>query len=844
MVRRLSIGFLWLSLVLCGAVPSLKEHFGYTPGDDYKLAGYSEIIGYFQKLERASRRIRLVEFGRSSHGKPMFAAFLSSEENLRNLDRYREISHRLALGQAEPEEARRLAGAGKAIVWIDSGLHATEVAPSQHAPHLAWRMVAGETEEIRRIREKVILIQVPCINPDGLDWVVEWYRGNLGSPYELARLPRLYQKYAGHDNNRDWFMMNLEETRHVSRLLFHEWFPQIVYNQHQSPAFPARIFVPPYSDPLNPNIPAAVMEGIHLIGAAMKERLAREGRAGVLSYNQFDAWWNGGLRTAPAFHNMHGILTETALFLYATPREYKKSEIPERFAGGISAREPSVFYQRPWMGGKWTLRDAIDYMLTADSAILDLAASRSTEFLMKAYDLARSSIEQGRKGSPYAYVLSPEQWDRSTEAEFLWRLSLAGIEVRRAAAEFTAGGKPYPKGTGVLVASQAFRPYLVDLLEPQKYPDLKTASGTSKRPYDVAGWTLSMQMGVAVDRIDTPFDAELELQNKIAIPPPSLDHRENSSFIATAELLAQGKRVRWGSKGEIHVESTAGAAEFEKAAWELRRPRVALYEPWSANIDTGWTQWLLESYRIPYTVLHNGDVAAKDLRARFDAIILASQSASSILNGERFGEASSGRELEDRASPEVKTAQRPEYTGGMGPRGLAALDDFARDGGTLIALDDAADLPVQFFPLSVRNVAQGSGDAVRFECPGSLLRITVDRSNPIAFGMPEEAIAFSTGGHAYEILLLAEFNKGEREIRSVARYAKTNVLASGWVSGEKTVQGKHILLDARHGRGRVVVFGFRPQFRGQPFGTFKLLLNAIYLASAHPLSGADGPSGH
>ena len=254
-------------------------------------------------------------------------------------------------------------------MWIDSGLHATEVAPAQHSPLLAYKMLTDEGEEARRIRENVILMQVPVINPDGLDMVVDWYRKNLGTPYELAPLPMLYQKYAGHDNNRDWFMMNLQETRNVARLLFQEWFPQIVYNQHQAPAFPARIFVPPYAEPLNPNIPAPVMEGINSIGSAIKERLARENKPGVLSYHGFDAWWNGGLRSAPAFHNMHGILTETAAHVYATPRVYDASMFPERFANGIPTKQPTVFYERPWLGGKWALRER--NRLHADSRLCD-----------------------------------------------------------------------------------------------------------------------------------------------------------------------------------------------------------------------------------------------------------------------------------------------------------------------------------------------------------------------------------------------------------------------------------------------------------------------------------------
>ncbi len=845
MARRLSIFILCASCILGAAAPQPEEHLGFKPGDDYKLANYGEIIGYFQKLERASGRIRLVEFGRTSEDRPMYVAFISSEDNLKRLDRYREISAKLALGKAEPGEAKRLAEEGKAVVWIDSGLHATEVAPAQHAPVLAYRLVSEESQEIEKIRRNVILLQVPCINPDGLDWMVEWYRKNVGTPYELAPMPKLYQKYAGHDNNRDWFMLNLAETRHVTRLLFQEWFPQIVYNQHQRPAFPARIFVPPYAEPLNPNVPASIMEGINLIGSAMKERFARENKPGVLSYNQFDAWWNGGLRTVPAFHNMHGILTETAGFGYATPRVYEASEIPTRFAGGVMARQPSIFYQSPWLGGTWTLREAIDYMLTADLAILNLAAERSSHFLYKAHELARASIETGRKGRPYAYVVSPEQWDRSSALEMLGRLSVAGVEVRRARSKFSAGGQTYPPGTYVLLAAQPFRPYLVDLLEPQKYPDIRTASGAPKRPYDIAGWTLPYQMGVSVNRIDESFQADLELLTGIEPPEPSLDHRENSSFLATADLLANGANVRWAAGGKILMEGRSPRDEFDRAAFELRRPRVALYEPWTANSDQGWTQWLLHSYRVPYTLVHNADVQKGRLRARFDTILLANQSASSILNGYHAPVPATTLEKDAPASLKERTLQRPEYTGGIGTRGLYELDSFVREGGTLIAIGSATELPVEMFPLGVRNRTAAPSDdsdeggrSTSFYCPGSVLRITVDPENPIAFGMPKEAMAFSTGGQAFEITLLPETNKGDHEIRSVARYAERNLLASGWVSGERAVLGKHILLDARHGKGRVVLFGFRVQFRGQSFGTFKLLLNAIYLGSAKELRGS------
>ena len=457
-------------------VPSPAAHFGFRPGDDYRLADSGQIFAYFRKLAASSNRIRVVEFGRSSGNLPILAAFISSPENLRRLDQYREISRRLALGEASETEAAALAARGRAIVWIDSGLHATEVAPAQHAPELAWRMVSSESDEIEAIRRNVILIQVPVINPDGLDMVAGWYARNRGTPYETAPLPWLYQKYSGHDNNRDYFMLNLPETRHVSRMLFREWFPQIVYNQHQAPAFPARIFIPPYADPLNPNIPAAVMEGVNLLGMAARERLAREDKAGVLSGFGFDAWWNGGLRSAPAFHNMHGILTETAGYVYATPRDYKDSEIPATFAGGISAREPSMAYERPWTGGRWGLRDAIEYMLTVDFALLNQAALRPADYLRKSWQMARRSIEAGSKGRPFAYLIPPEQWDAPSATEMAERLSLSGVAVLRAGAPFSAGGKQRPAGTLILLAAQPFRSYLVDLMEPQKYPGRRQAA--------------------------------------------------------------------------------------------------------------------------------------------------------------------------------------------------------------------------------------------------------------------------------------------------------------------------------------------------------------------------------
>lgn len=819
-----------LSSVLLAAPPSPREHFGFNPGDDYKLANYDEVASYFRKLAASSDRIRLEEFGRSSEGRPMLVAFISAPENLKALDRYKEINRRLALGLATPAEAAKLAVEGKAIVWIDSGLHATEVAPVQQAPHLAYKMLTDESDEVRRIRQNVILMQVPVINPDGLDMTASWYRRNVGTPHELAPLPWLYQKYCGHDNNRDYFMLNLPETRNVSRLLFREWFPQIVYNQHQVAPFPARIFIPPYAEPLNPNIPAPVMEGINGIGSAMKERFARENKPGAVSYLSFDGWWNGGLRSVPAFHNMHGILTETALYQYATPHDYQTSELPERFSTGVPTKEPSVFYQKPWLGGRWALMDAVEYMLTADFAILDLAASRPERYLLKAWEMATANIAAGARGGPFAYLVPANQADAWSAAEMLVRLQGSGVEIRRATAPFQANGNTYPPGTWILPASQAFRGYLVDLMEPQNYPDFRSgASGPPRRPYDLAGWTLPYQMGVQVDRIEQPFTAPSEPASEIRPPEPVLDARQNSAFLALAAIHQQGRSAFRARDGAFSLSKP-------NSGWELPKPRVALYQPWTANMDSGWTQWVLDRFQVVHTLLHNDEIRSGSLRQRYDVIILAQQSMNSILHGIREGE-TQGRAA--RVSEETKNLQRPEYTGGIGVEGARNLQQFVEQGGTLVAIDSATELPISLFPIGVRGVLrsgiEGEPSGSGWFCPGSVLRITTDPTHPDAFGMPREAYATSTGGQAFEITVLPEFNKGEREVRAFAWYAKQNLLASGWLMGERQVAGRPAAVEARLGQGKVVLFGFRPQFRGQTFGTFKLLLNAIYQSAAKPI---------
>lgn len=820
---RLLLLVAFLVNLLSAQVTKPKDFFGFAPGDPYKLATFEEIYSYFQKLDAESDRMQVTEIGKSSEGRPVALAYISSPANLAKLETIRANQKRMALGEGNEAEARAIAAEAPAVVWIDTTMHSTETMPGQVPPLLAYRLLSDDSPEIQRILDRVVLLLVPTMNPDGMQHVNEWYRGNVGTQYELAPFPALYQRYAGHDNNRDWYMLNLKETRNAAKVLFEEWFPHIVYNQHQSPPFPARIFIPPYAEPMNPNIPPAAMEGINLIGLAMRERLAIEGKTGAISYAAFDGWWNGGLRSTPAFHNMHGILTETAGFLYATPFDYDPASMPKTFPNGAPTGVPSIFYTAPWKGGRWSNSDGVSYNLSTSLAVLGLAASMPEHWSLKAWQMAKAQIAEGEKGSPYAYVIPATQWDPSSAQELVRRLQGNGVKAERASAPFTADGKQFPAESYILRAAQPFRGYLMDLLEPHKYPEIRLNNGPVKQPYDSSGYTLSMQMGVEVARVNDRFQAQGVALSPLHTPKPTWDRKQNASFWAVADALKQGKPLGMAADGKWIVDNAAS-----NAAYSLRTPRVGVYEPYRSDADGGWTQWLLDYYRVPYEALKNEGVREGNLSARFDTIIIASQSVNAILHGFQAGlptYSGSGASAEAMAA---KSLQRPEYTGGIGLEGVVALREFVEQGGTLLAFGEATNLPIEMFPLPVANTVARSS----FKAPGAVLRIRVPNGNLLAAGMPSETYAFVDGGFAFESRNLKDARTSKAAVRTVASYAEKDLLASGWITGENAVKGKDAVTEVDLGKGRVVLFGIRPQFRGQTFATFKLVLNAIYLAGA------------
>jgi len=459
---------------LISQVPHPKDVYGFTPGDDYKLATYDQMLEYYKLLDEASDRVVMKEIGKSVLGKPLLLLFISSKENINQLEHYRDISEKLARARIDEQTASQLAATGKAIVWVDGGLHATEVAHGQMTSLLAHRIATEESPEMQKIRENTIVLLMPVMNPDGLDIVASWYKQNQGTPFETTRPPWLYHFYVGHDNNRDWFMNNMPESQAVTQVLYNEWYPQIVYNHHQTGPSWTRIFIPPFADPVNPNIHPGVTTGVNMVGSAMANRFAIKKMPGAVSKVIYSMWWNGGMRTVPYFHNMIGILTETS-HATPTPRYYDPDSIPKSIAarrgGGYSTRGTDVFYAYPWKGGESHFSDPVSYMITASMATLRLASDLREQWLHNIYQMGRDAIKAAESDGPFAYVIPVEQWNSGEELSLINVLKIGGIEIEQATKDFKIGKTSYSAGSYVIKCAQAFRPYLIDLMEKQEYPD-------------------------------------------------------------------------------------------------------------------------------------------------------------------------------------------------------------------------------------------------------------------------------------------------------------------------------------------------------------------------------------
>jgi hypothetical protein len=863
---------LWCAVVSAQTIPTPEQYFGFRIGADRKIARYDKIAEYFQKLAAQSGRVRYRNLGLTTGGNPFVMLEISSAANIRNIERYRVLERKLYFQGGTPTEAEReeIFREGKAVVFLTNNIHSTEIGSSQMTLELVYRLTTEDSPAIDKILDNVIILLVPSANPDGQMLVTDWYNKTLGTPQEGTSPPWLYQKYTGHDNNRDMFLFSQKETQLTAQVLWHDWFPSVWLDQHQQGNAGARMFTMPAADPINPNVHPLIYRLNTIFGQMQAAALEAVGKDGIMHNAVYTSFWEGAMAWSGWWHNQVGLLTEVASARIATPVTQLRAETRPLMAAAQNAVAPAELaagtplpaprdiaprsdYPRPWLGGTWTLRDIVDYETISTMALLESAAETRETLLRQIYEVNRTTIEAGRKGAlgfgdrePEYAVLIPTtgQQDRNEAIELVEKLRMGGVDVYRARQEFKLNGETWAAGTYVVPFTQVFARYAKDLLEVQRYPQLPRSAAPVDGPYDVSAWSLGLQFGVRTVFANEPLPVSLALdevsgkENFVLAAERSgamfrFPYNGAQSTALVNRLLKSGARVTLiGAKGaEAPVIQTQASAQAWAAATRglevtlsnsgaaseigtpLKLPRVGLYQSWTANIDEGWTRWVLEQYDFPYTTLHNSDVQAGRLRNRFDAILLPDQTAKSLLEGQSAATVAA------------------EYRGGLDERGWAALREFVDRGGTLIALGEASNLLIDRMPLPVKELKR-TVPPDQHDGPGTILNMQIDTTHPMGWGMAQESFGFYLNSPFFE--LSEGFSR--QKARVVARYPNVGVTASGFLKGEEYMSGRAAVVAVETNPGKVVLFGIRPQHRAQTHATLPLLFNALYWSAEGDLA--------
>lgn len=752
-LRLCCLIFLFVSAGLAQTkIPAPKDVLGFTPGDDRKLASWNQTLDYFKKLDAASDRVMFEEIGKTTVGVPFVYATISSPENLKKLAFYKDIQKKLAdprLIKSNDKAAQALIKQGKTIVLITCGIHSTEVGSHHSSFLIAEKLARAEDAETRKILDNTIILLVPSLNPDGVDIVKNWYDKTLGTPYEGTQPPELYHKYTGHDNNRDWYAFTQTETQLTVDKIHNVWHPQIVHDIHQQGATGARLFLPPYLAPVEPNVPPQISEGFTELGNFIAEDLRGKGFAGITTDSTYDAW-----TPARAYSHYHGgvrILSETASARLASPVNIKFENL--RGDLGYDAKKESPNFKPVWKGGEWKMRDITNYMTNAAFSLLRHASDNREKWLTRFYAIGKEAVRPRKTGELWGFRISAYDY------RLVDILKRGGLEVG-----FTNSSKKDERFDYFIKIQQPYGNFAKALLEKQTYPDLKDEKGNPIPPYDVTAHTLSLLMNARVE----PVYSQLK-----PIPETGLN---------------MGFSMRTVS-------------------------RLGLYKSSIASMDEGWTRWVLEQRLLhgtdyDYNSLTDSIIRSEELNSKYKTIIFPDQSPNQMLNGYPKG------------------AMPDEYTGGIGKEGVANLRKFVEDGGTLVFLNRASDFAIREFNLPVKDVTEGL-PRKEFFIPGSILRTELDTTHPIAKGMPAQSIAWFEDSPAFEIqtdpLALT------KNFRIIARYPSDpkDILLSGWAFGTEKLAGKAALVEFTIGKGKIVLFGFRPQYRGQSLATFPLLFNSI-----------------
>ncbi len=842
-------------------IPTPESFFGFQMGADRKLAHWDKLVEYYNLLGDRSPRLNVVNMGPSTLGRPFLALFISSPENLARLEELRQINATLSdprnVSQTEIDRAVTM---GKAVVVQSMGLHSSEVAASQMAAELTYDMVTRSDDEMLRILDNTIAIMIPCFNPDGEVMVTEWYNRWVGTEFEGAGLPNLYHHYIGHDNNRDAFMTNTVESQYGAKIMFRDWIPQAYIDHHQMGAYGARLYVPPYAEPIRPEGDPLVWREMSWYGAHIAYKEEEAGKQGVVNAAIYSGWGHFGFHWITPFHNIAGMLTESASARLATPLFLH----PDQLQGsrrGLPEYEAQTTFPNPWPGGWWRVRDIVEQQKISAIAALDIAARNRTTVLRNAVLKAQRQTARGLAGKPAAFVIPAEQHDALTMMKMVNKLLGQGIEVRQAFGEFTHEGRVYGAGTYVVSMAQPKRGVIRWLLGRTFYPDntyTRDRDGNPIRPYDMSTDNMAEFMGVRVDPVNQAVATTLS-QVLGPIEPAGqsskgqfgyvLDGRLNDSFKAVNMLLDEGVGVRRVHEpvtasvrpGDFVVPAGAPAELAAAAASQtgvdfhplevdvaghsrpLSRLRIGMYQRYyGGNMDEGWTRLLLEDFGFPYATLMDADITAGNLARRYDVIILPADNVARMTGERERGEG--GQRPIPGTGPD---AYPPEYRSGFGQAGVDALEAFVNAGGTLLTFAEAGELAIEKFGLPVRNVVDGL-TSNEFWSPGSTLWIDIDNTNPLAWGMPSRGLAtFLARNQVYEVIATPQNERVER----IATFVERDIMQSGWLLGEDVIAEKAAMVSVRRGQGKVVLIGFRAQHRKQTHGTFKFVFNALVSGS-------------
>ncbi|MCX7874808.1 MAG: M14 family metallopeptidase [Melioribacteraceae bacterium] len=831
---------------------SPEEFLGFKVGTDYKIADYETITKYFKHLSENSKKILFKNIGKTSQGRDMFMSIISTEENLSQLDKYKKIIDKLSdPRKTNQQEAEELAKEGKIVVLVTCNIHSNEIASAQMSMELAYDLINGKaSEKSLNALKDVIFVLMPSINPDGTTMIVNWYNKYLGTEFEGSQMPYLYHIYSGHDNNRDWFMFNLKETQNVIKVAFHDLIPQVWLDQHQMGSTGARLFVVPYKDPINPNVNPLIWRWQNIFGGMSALDLQKQNKTGIITQALFEGWWEGPASDCGLWHNQISLLSEMASCNIASPIYIDSAEV--RVTPELTTYDIRTNYVSPWRGGWWRLRDIVEYELGLTYSLIETSAQYKNELLLNYYRMAKEAIEDGKKGNPFAYVIPRDQKDPQTTSKMIEILQLGAVEVNWCDKEFKLGNTIYPANSYIIYLAQPNGKYVKDLFEEQRYPDLrKSRNETPIRPYDVAGWTLPYLMGVKFFTIEKPFDLETTLLNNPKYVEGFVENKNGDYFVAPAGLNINSSLINKLQKNnisvywnvneinqfkegsvfipinesskkiinelakELHLNIYSVELKDKSALKELKKVRIALYQPYTANMDEGWTRLLLENYQFDFKNIYNKDFKNKKLKDLYDVIILPDMSGDLIKNGKPSGE-----------NARFYRPKPQEYEGGIEKEGVENLKTFVeKDGGYLITLGQACNFAIEDLGLRVTNVLKNIKPE-EFYCPGSLVRMTVNNQNPIGFGFDTETIGYLSDNIAFSTSI--PFADYDRNV--IVRYPTSNILKSGFLLGEDYLYRRSAIVDVKQKKGHVILLGFKVQNRHQTFGTFKFLFNAIHSA--------------